>query len=223
MVWHCVGDCQYSFGGIILRFMMDDSYKTIACPTEEILYKDRKSKFYGYAFPITSEEEIKPILEDLRKRQPSAGHVCYAWQLGVQSLRYRANDDGEPKNSAGMPIYGQIKAFGLTNVLVAVSRIYGGTKLGVGGLIQAYRTTAQLALEASKIIEKHIEVKFMIQFEYPQMDKVMRCIKQLDLTIELQKMELSCEVVVSTKRSNSEKVMDAFNELHEIALKKMID
>lgn len=200
---------------------MNDAYKTIASATEEILYKDRKSKFYGYAFPITSEEEIKPILDGLRKRQPTAGHVCYAWQLGVEKVSYRANDDGEPNNTAGMPIYGQIKAFGLTNVLVAVSRIYGGTKLGVGGLIQAYKTAAQLALETSKMIEKHLEVQFLIQFEYSQMDKVIRTIKQLDMTIEQQKLELSCELVVSTRKSNSEKVMGAFKELHEISFKQL--
>lgn len=202
---------------------MNDTYKTIAHPTEEILHKDRKSKFFGYAFPITTEQEIKPLLEVLRSRQPSAGHVCYAWQLGVEKIRYRANDDGEPNNSAGMPIYGQIKASGLTNVLVAVSRIYGGTKLGVGGLIQAYKTAAQLALSSSRQIEKYLEVQFVIQFEYPQMDKVMRTIKQLDMTIVHQKLELSCEMIVSTRKSNEKKTALLFEELHEIFFEKKTD
>lgn len=123
-----------------------DTYKTIAQPSEEILIKEKKSKFYGYAFPIRHEEEVKNIIENLRTKHPSANHVCYAWQIGAENPTYRANDDGEPNNTAGMPIYGQIQSFDLTNVLVAVARIFGGTKLGVGGLISAYREAAKPGL-----------------------------------------------------------------------------
>jgi uncharacterized YigZ family protein len=133
-----------------------DTYKTIEKPSEEILFKEKKSKFYGYAFPIATEDEVKPILEALKKKHHTANHVCYAWQLGVKNQSYRANDDGEPNNSAGMPIYGQILSFEVTDVLVAVTRIFGGTKLGIGGLISAYKTGAQMALENAKIIEKTI-------------------------------------------------------------------
>ena len=131
-----------------------DRYKTLTKPTKEILFKEKKSKFYGSAYPIVSEDEVKPIIENLRKKHRTANHICFAWQLGVGEVYYRTNDDGEPNNSAGMPIYGQIKSFGLTNVLVVVARIFGGTKLGVGGLIGAYRTAAQMALEESQIVEK---------------------------------------------------------------------
>lgn len=133
-----------------------DTYKTLHRPSEGILYKDRKSKFYAQVFPIRSEDDVKPIVEELRKKYHTANHVCYAWQLGTENPIYRANDDGEPNNSAGMPIYGQIQSFDVTNVLITVTRIFGGTKLGVGGLIQAYKTAAQMALENSKIVKKSL-------------------------------------------------------------------
>ena len=120
-----------------------DTYITITQPSPEVLHKDRNSKFYGYAFPVTSEDEIKTCLDQLKKKHYQAGHFCYAWQLGMTYDSYRYNDDGEPSNSAGAPIYGQLQSFDLTNVFVVVVRYFGGTKLGVGGLIQAYRTTAQ--------------------------------------------------------------------------------
>ena len=122
---------------------MNDVYKTIANPTEEILFKEKNSKFYGYAFPMQSEAEVKPIIDSLRKQHPHAVHYCYAYQVGTDTFIYRANDDGEPSNTAGMPIYGQIQSFGVTNVLLVVVRIFGGVKLGVGGLISAYRASAQ--------------------------------------------------------------------------------
>ncbi|MDT0539996.1 YigZ family protein [Croceitalea sp. P059] len=201
--------------------MIEDIYKTIAIPSKEILYKDRKSKFFGRSFPISAEEDVKLIIEKLRKKYQTAGHICYAWQLGVSEISYRANDDGEPNNSAGMPIYGQIKAFELTNVLVAVPRVFGGTKLGVGGLIQAYKATAQLTLEESTIIEKFISVEFEIKFEYKNLDKVMRLIKQLDLIIKQQKMELSCSIIIIARKSLEEKIFKIFQELHEISFKKL--
>ncbi len=135
-----------------------DTYKTLAKPSEEILFKEKNSKFYGYAFPVTNEDEIKNHLETLRKQHHGAVHFCYAFQIGTNKIQYRANDDGEPSNSAGMPIYGQIQSFGLTNVLVVIVRFFGGVKLGVGGLISAYRTAAQMALEESEIIEKTIDI-----------------------------------------------------------------
>ena len=141
-----------------------DSFKTIAKPVEGILSKEKKSKFYGYAFPIQQEDEVKPLIAELRKAFPSANHVCYAWQLGVTQPHYRANDDGEPNNSAGMPIYGQIQSFNLTNVLIAVVRIFGGTKLGVGGLISAYKESAQLTLESAKVVTRIIKDQIMLSF-----------------------------------------------------------
>ena len=167
-----------------------DTYTTIAQATEEILFKEKSSKFFGYAFPIQSEEEVKPIIEQLRKLHPHAVHYCYAYQIGTEKISYRANDDGEPSNTAGAPIYGQIQSFGLTNILLVIVRIFGGIKLGVGGLITAYKTTAQLVLEVAEIIEKTIDIHFLISFDYKNMNKVMRVIKEKKLDIVTQSMEL---------------------------------
>ncbi|WP_421809592.1 IMPACT family protein [Flagellimonas sp.] len=201
--------------------MEDDRYKTIARPSSEVLFKDRKSKFFAQAFPIQSEGEVKPIVEELRKKHHTANHVCYAWQLGEKEHAYRANDDGEPNNSAGMPIYGQIQSFDVTNVLVTVTRIFGGTKLGVGGLIQAYRAAAQMALEDSKIIEKTLTTKFQLRFGYPEMDKVMRGIKQRGLDMVSQKMEMDCELIISVRESEAEQTQQFFEEMQHVRIKKM--
>lgn len=194
----------------------DDVYKTIETPSPEILYKDKKSKFYASAFPITSEDEVKPIVEELRKKHHTANHVCYAWQLGEKERSYRANDDGEPNNSAGMPIYGQIQSFDVTNVLVTVTRIFGGTKLGVGGLIQAYKTAAQMALESAKIVERVIQDRLLLRFGYPEMDKVMRAIKQKNLDMVSQKMDMDCELIISVRLSETEQVFQLFDEMHGV-------
>ena len=200
---------------------VNDTYKTIATASEEILYKDKKSKFYGYAYPIVKESEVKDIIETLKKKHPSANHVCYAWQIGVKSLvLYRANDDGEPNNSAGMPIYGQLQSFGVTNALVAVARIFGGTKLGVGGLISAYRSAAQLALENSKIVTRTIKQSFHLYFTYPQMDIVMRTIKQKELQIVSQKMEMECEIVILVREKDAHKVEKTFKSIQGVAIRK---
>lgn len=129
-----------------------DTYKTIDTSPEPVLFKDKNSKFYGYIFPVKTKENVKASLEKLKKEHHSARHWCYAYQLGTETITYRANDDGEPSNSAGMPIYGQIQSFEVTNVLIVVVRYFGGVKLGVGGLINAYKTTAQLALNDSDMI-----------------------------------------------------------------------
>lgn len=198
---------------------LKDTYKTIAFSSEEVLLKEKGSKFFGYAFPVTSEIEIKSHLETLRKQHFGAVHFCYAWQMGTEKPAFRANDDGEPSNSAGMPIYGQILSFDVTNVLVVVVRFFGGVKLGVGGLISAYKTTAQMALEASEIIEKTIDVHFIIRFDYKNMNKVMRVIKEKNLEIISQKMEMSCEIEVGTRKKNAENIFDTFESLFEISVK----
>ena len=200
---------------------MNDTYKTIGKPSEEILFKEKNSKFYGYAFPVTSEEEIKNHLDSLRKQHHGAVHFCYAFQLGTDKIQYRANDDGEPSNSAGMPIYGQIQSFGITNVLVVVVRFFGGVKLGVGGLISAYRTAAQMALEESQIIEKTIDVSFEISFDYKNMNKVMRVIKEKNLEIVSQEMNESCKIVIATRKKNAEMIFDIFSNLFEVGIKEI--
>ncbi len=198
---------------------MNDTYKTITSPSPEILFKEKNSKFFGYAFPITSEAEIKTHLDPLRKKHQGAGHFCYAFQIGTDPIHFRANDDGEPSNTAGMPIYGQIQSFGLTNILVVVVRFFGGVKLGVGGLISAYRTAAQMALEESEIIEKTIDLHYTISFDYKNMNKVMRIIKEKNLNIVSQKMENACQIEISTRKKNAEMVFDIFTNLFEIDIK----
>lgn len=198
---------------------MNDTYKTIATPSEEILFKEKNSKFYGYAFPVTSEEEIKNHLDILRKQHYGAVHFCYAFQIGTDKIQFRANDDGEPSNTAGAPIYGQIQSFGVTNILVVVVRYFGGVKLGVGGLISAYRTAAQMALAVSEIVERTINIHYIVSFDYKNMNKVMRVIKEKNLEIITQKMELNCEIEISTRKKNAENVFDIFTNLFEIKVK----
>lgn len=202
---------------------MNDQYQTIEKPTEEILFKDKGSKFYGYAFPIHSENQVKEHLEDIKKLHNSARHHCYAWQLGYQKdkVQYRINDDGEPSNTAGAPIHGQILSFGLTDVFIVVVRYFGGVKLGVGGLINAYRTTAQMALEQAMVIEKTIDVHFRLLFEYKHINEVMRIIKEKNLNILDQKMHLSCEIIIGIRQSKVEDVIAAFAPLYEVKLKRV--
>ena len=196
----------------------NDTYKTLALPSEEVLYKEKNSKFFGYAFPVTTEEEVKEILEKLRKDHFSARHWCYAYQIGIEKIQYRANDDGEPNNSAGMPIYGQIQSFDVTNVLIVVVRYFGGVKLGVGGLISAYKTAAQMALESAEIIQKTIDIHFLISFGYANMNKVMRIIKEKNLQIIAQKMEMDCEIEIATRKKSAQNILDTFESLYEIKL-----
>ena len=204
-----------------------DTYTTIAKATDEVLFKEKSSKFFGYAYPIESEEEVKPIIDHLRKQHPHAVHYCYAYQIGTEKISYRANDDGEPSNTAGAPIYGQIQSFGLTNVLLVIVRIFGGIKLGVGGLITAYKTTAQLVLEDAEIIEKTIDIHFLISFDYKNMNKVMRVIKEKKLDILNQTMEIEDngiaigKIEIKTRKKNAEMIFDIFDKLFEIDIKRL--
>lgn len=196
-----------------------DTFKTLAFPSPQILFKEKNSKFFGYAFPIQSEAEVKPIIDNLRKQHPNAGHYCYAYQIGTDTISYRTNDDGEPNNTAGTPIYGQIQSFEVTNVLIAVVRIFGGVKLGVGGLISAYKTAAQIALESSEIIEKTIDIYYLIAFDYKNINKVMRIIKEKNIEIISQKMEMSCKIEIVTRKKNAKMIFDIFNSMFEIEIK----
>ena len=197
---------------------MEDTYKTITSPSVEILFKEKNNKFFGYAFPVESESAIKSIIDGLRKQHPHAVHYCYAYQIGTDTLFYRANDDGEPSNTAGLPIYGQIQSFGVTNVLLVIVRFFGGVKLGVGGLISAYRTAAQMTLESAEIIEKTIDIHFQISFDYKNINKVMRVIKEKNAEIVSQKMEMSCEIEIITRKKNAEMIFDIFNTMFEVKI-----
>lgn len=201
--------------------MQKDTYKAINESPEVILYKDKNSKFYGYISPIQTEEDVKPYLDKLKKEHHAARHWCYAYQLGTEKISYRTNDDGEPNNSAGIPIYGQIQSFEVTNVLIVVVRYFGGVKLGVGGLINAYKTAAQMALDASIIIEKTININFLVSFDYKKMNTVMRIIKEKQLSITNQKLEMDCQITISVRKNDAEAIFDTFNHLYEIQIKKL--
>jgi uncharacterized YigZ family protein len=157
-----------------------DTYLTIAKPSEG-LYKEKGSKFIAYAHKVYSDEEVKDILNKIKKDHPQARHVCYAYRLGIDGENYRYNDDGEPSGTAGKPIYGQLLSFNVTNVLIAVVRYFGGTKLGVGGLITAYKEAAKNALESAEIIEETAKRKLTFTFHYGKMSDVMNFLKRNDL------------------------------------------
>ena len=197
-----------------------DSYKTITSPSEGF-FKDRGSKFFGYAYPYTSEEELKAIIEVLKKEHHTARHHSYAYRFKQDYSVYRANDDGEPTNAAGKPILGQIDAKDLTNVAVVVVRYFGGTKLGVGGMMNAYKTAALEALNNAEIIECTIDEEFEISFGYPEMNTVMRFIKDLGVEIVSQKMEMDCKIIFSIRKKEAQKAQDKFTGLKNIYIKQI--
>ena len=210
----------------ISNLKLKDTYKTIAEATEETLFKEKNSKFFGYAYPIESELEVKPIIENLKKTHHSSRHICYAYQIGTENMVYRANDDGEPSNTAGAPIYGQIQSFDLTNVIVLVVRYFGGVKLGVGGLITAYRASAQTTLENAQIIEKTIDIHFILSFDYQNMNKAMRVIKEKKLEIVNQEMEINEQtglpigkIEIKTRKNNANFILEIFENIYEINIK----
>lgn len=197
---------------------MSGTFKTISKPTEG-LFKDRGSKFIAYAFPIQSVEDVKPHLERLKAEHPSSRHVCYAYQLGVDGIEYRANDDGEPSGSAGLPILNQIKSKEVTNVLVAVVRYFGGTKLGVSGLINAYKEAAKEALETASVIEKVPTSIIKLQFPHSSIGDVERLIRQNGWEIVQQEFTLDCKWTVSGPSSGKGDFIDQLNLLPSVQLR----
>lgn len=179
---------------------MEDTYLTLNIESNG-LYKDRSSKFFYYAFPISDEEQIKDRLKELRKKHFDARHHCFAWYLGTDGQNYRANDDGEPNHSAGDPILGQIRSNNLTNCLIVVVRYFGGTKLGISGLVQAYKTSAALAIAENEIVEKLMTSQISISFNYPALNEVMKLIKHHELQIINQVMELTCKMILKVRNS----------------------
>ncbi len=193
--------------------MKDDVFKTINRPGSEILLKEKASKFFAYSFPILSETDVETAIDSLKSKHSKAGHFCYAWQMGENYEHFRVNDDGEPSNSAGMPILGQLQNFEMTNTLVVVVRYFGGTKLGVGGLISAYKTSAKMALEASKIITKTINLEFDVICEYDKMNLVMRLVKEYDLDILSQDLKLNCKFKISVRKKDFEAIYKKFDNV----------
>ena len=193
-------------------------FRTIAKSSEGV-YKEKGSKFYGYAFPVQSVHELKEHLDYLRKENPGCVHVCYAYCLGSKKEAYRYSDDGEPSNSAGAPIYGQIKSFDLTNILIAVVRYYGGTKLGVGGLINAYRTAAKEAIENATIIEDEERNLIEVLFRYEAMPFVMNEVKNSDCKIIEKNFQTSPRLKLSVPDSNNS-LLDRLIKIKSVELIK---
>ncbi len=183
--------------------LFSDTYLTIDSASD-IIFKDKGSKFIAFAFPVESEADVKDALIKLKKEHSSANHHCYAYRLGADKLNYRANDDGEPNNTAGKPILGQIQSNDLTNILVVVVRYFGGTLLGVSGLINAYKTSAAEVIATCKIIEKHVLFNYSIHFSFEQLNDVMKILKNLDCKISEQKFDNNCEITFSVRKSDSE-------------------
>lgn len=186
---------------------MEDTFKTIAIASEG-LFKDKGSKFIAYAYPVSSEDEIKEIVQSIKKEHHAARHHCYAWRLGHEKLQFRANDDGEPSSTAGKPILGQIQSFDLTNILIVVVRYFGGTLLGVSGLINAYRNAAQDALLNSEIIEKLVEQKLIVEYDYEVMNEVMKLFKDENLPQTESKFDLKCMIMTSVRLSELNRISE---------------
>jgi uncharacterized YigZ family protein len=198
---------------------VNDSYKTIKAKSEG-LFKDKGSKFLSYAFPVETEEEIKEILIQIKKEHHSARHHCYAWRLGAEEIAFRANDDGEPSSTAGKPILGQLLSFELTNILVVVVRYFGGTLLGTGGLINAYRTAAAEAIKNAKTVTRVVEDKFTLKFTYNEMNDVMQIIKQENLNILDTRFGLDCEIDFSVRKSEAGRIEEIFQQFYGVGIKK---
>ena len=198
-------------------------FKSIECASQELLYKYKGSKFFGYAYPIQNESDAQNCIAKLKEKHRSAGHFCYAYRLGPSGEQYKVSDDGEPNNSAGMPILGQLQAKALSNTLVVVVRYFGGTKLGVGGLISAYKTTAKQSLDASKTIIHYIKKVIKIQFSYNELSHVMRIVKKFDLKITEQCQEMECWLKILVKKRDLKTVKTAFEAHHKIELEILND
>jgi len=197
--------------------MRTDIYKTIKKGAVGI-YKDKGSKFIAISKYVGSEEEFKVFLEDIKKEYYDARHHCYAWRLGLEEDRYRSNDDGEPSGSAGKPMLNQIQSLELFNTAVIVVRYFGGTKLGVSGLISAYKTSTREALEQSIIVKRFIYNTFELRFKYPRLNDVMRIIKEENISIAEQKFEIECLLRVKIKKNDTDRVVTRLSSLHDLIL-----
>jgi uncharacterized YigZ family protein len=188
-------------------------FQTIQKPIEDILLKEKGSKFIGFAYPVNSESDIKDSLNHLKSIHPKATHHCYAYRLGINGENYRANDDGEPSGSAGLPIYNQLLAHQITNVLVVVIRYYGGTKLGVGGLVKAYKESAKYTLEQAEIITKELESKIELKFKFSQQNQIFTLLNKYDAKILDFDAQEICIIQANIKTSKKESISDELSEM----------
>jgi uncharacterized YigZ family protein len=197
--------------------MSSDIYKTIKEPAKGI-FRDRGSRFLAYTYPITEHDEIKPILDQLRKEHHDARHHCFAYMLGADRTIFRSSDDGEPSGTGGRPILGQINSFGLTNLLIVVVRYFGGTLLGVSGLINAYRSAAESAIQNSEIIECALKEYYEIKYPYDSMNSIMKIIKEEEISQSNQSFETICTIIISFRTTAKEKILTRFERIEGIEL-----
>jgi uncharacterized YigZ family protein len=198
--------------------MFEDVYHSIASRSEG-LYKAKGSKFIAIAFPVKTEAEVKDKLQEVRKAYHDARHHCYAYRLGFDKSSHRYNDDGEPSGTAGRPIFGQIQSKDLTNILIIVVRYFGGTKLGVSGLITAYKTAAHEAIKQARILSLTVNDVYEICFEYPLMNEVMRIVKDEQLIVIEQDFQISCKLSFKVRKKESNRLYDKFRKLHGIKIR----
>ena len=195
---------------------MQFSFNTIKSPVENILSKEKGSKFIGFAYPVSDEKELKSALLHLKELHPKATHHCYAFRMGMNGENYRANDDGEPSGSAGLPIYNQLLANDLTNILLIVVRYYGGTKLGVSGLVKVYKESAKLALEESEIITKELESEVSIRFNFNQQNLIFTLLNKFEGKILDFLTDEQCTIIAKIKTSQKEKISEQLSEMQNI-------
>jgi uncharacterized YigZ family protein len=192
--------------------MNSDIYKTIAS-TSQGIYKEKGSRFVSFAVPISSQEEIKPIIDKIRKEHHEARHHCYAYIIGYERIIWRVNDDGEPSGTAGRPILGQINSFGLTNIIIVVSRYFGGTLLGISGLINAYRSAAESALRNAELTEKTVNEYYKITYPYISMNDVMKILKEENIGQSEQSFDIECNILLNFRVSVKEKVLNRLSRI----------
>ena len=201
--------------------MFDGTYKEVKSHTAGI-YKEKGSKFIAYSYPVYSEQEVKEKLEEIKKIEHSARHHCYAYVLHADKSAWRANDDGEPSSTAGKPILGQIQSNDLTNILIVVVRYFGGVKLGVPGLIRSYKMAAADAISKATIITKTIKEYYEVSFKYPQMNDVMRLVKEFDLEVVNTDFRIDCKLIFAVPKSKADSIVDAFKKNHKLAIKRIV-
>ena len=198
--------------------IFDDTYREVKTHTTGI-YKEKGSKFIAYSYPVYSEEDVKEKLENVKKIEHSARHHCYAYILNPEKSAQRSNDDGEPSSTAGKPILGQILSNDLTNILIVVVRYFGGVKLGVPGLIRSYKTAAADVISNATVIRKTIKEHYEVSFKYPQMNDVMRLIKEYDLEVVNTDFQIECKLIFAVPKSKANDIVDTFKKNHELNIK----
>jgi uncharacterized YigZ family protein len=197
--------------------LFDDNFQTIAVPSEGF-FKDKGSKFFAFAFPVQNDQQAKQHLEGLRELHPKAVHHCYAYRLGTDRMSYRMSDDGEPSGTAGRPILNTLYSKDVTNILVVVVRYFGGTLLGVPGLINAYKTATESALDEAEIVTSHLSHFYQMQFSYVQMNDAMRIVKEMELPVMEQQFEMECRMIVEVRTTLTERFMTRCEKIHGLSV-----